>query len=255
LYWGFTGSAYQWIADARDVHIGTNAGATNASGQQIVAIGHNAGATGLGDGAIAIGAFAGASGIGPRSIAIGFGAGSTGMRENSIAIGVGAGQTGPITSTAGFTAHTFIGNWANGGGLTGYTGVTGYVIVLGSTATDVFIGRNAYANTFFATSDYRIKQNVENLGHSYSLENLRPVTYYNSHTKKQDYGFIAHELQAELPALVTGEKDVQTLQTINYNGLVPFLVKEIKQLKQSNQDFKEQIAQLTERLCALEQRV
>jgi hypothetical protein len=233
------------------VHIGTNAGAT-ASGAQIVAIGHQAGATGLGDGAIAIGAFAGATGIGARSIAIGFGAGTTGMRGDSIAIGTYAGHTGLVNATIGFTAHTFIGFRANGSGLTGYTGVTGYTIVLGGTATDVFIGRNAYANTFFATSDYRIKKNVENLGHSYSLENLRPVSYYNSHTKKQDYGFIAHELQEELPELVTGQKDGENLQTINYNGLVPIMVKEIKHLKKSNKQFEEQIGQLSERLCALE---
>ena len=220
-----------------------------------MAVGHFAGATGLSTNAIAIGAFAGASGLGARSIAIGFGAGSTGMREDSIAIGTRAGQTGQISNTVGYTAHTFIGYEANGNGLTGYDGRTGYTIVLGSTMTDVFIGRNAYANTFFATSDYRIKQNVEPIGNSYSIENLRPVSYYNAHTKKQDYGFIAHELQAEIPELVSGQKDGQTLQTINYNGLVPILVNEIKQLKNANKQFEEQIAQLMERVVSLEKKV
>jgi hypothetical protein len=86
------------------------------------------------------------------------------------------------------------------------------------------------------------------LGHSYSLENLRPVTYYNSHTKKQDYGFIAHELQAEIPELVTGQKDGQNLQTINYNGLIPILTKEVNEQKKLIEQMLQRITQLEQAL-------
>ena len=233
LYWGATGGSYRWIADARDVHIGTNAGATCVSGaNQYVAIGHQAGATGLSTNSVAIGAFAGASGLSERSIAIGFNAGTTGMNVDSIAIGTRAGHTGLRNATSQYMAHTFIGYEANGSQISGYNGATAYTIVLGNKNTDVFIGRNGYATKFFSTSDYRIKQNVTSLGDSYSIEHLRPVRYFNSQTQSNDYGFIAHELQAELPDLVAGQKDGDTLQSINYNGLIPILIKEVQQHKQ-----------------------
>ena len=223
-----------------------------------MAVGHFAGATGLSTNAIAIGAFAGASGLSARSIAIGFGAGSTGMNEDSIAIGTRAGQTGPRTSTLGYTAHTFIGYQSNGTSMPGYNGATSFTVVLGNNLSDVCIGRNAFAASFNIASDYRIKTNVENLGHSYSLENLRPVSYFNTHKQINDFGFIAHELQAVIPDLVTGHKDSDDMQTVNQLGLIPFLVKElqehkkriskneteIKELLQENTQFKQMIKKM-----------
>jgi hypothetical protein len=65
----------------------------------------------------------------------------------------------------------------------------------------------------------------------------------NKITKQQDIGLIAHELQEIYPELVTGEKDGTETQTINYIGLIPVLINEIKTLKneivtlQNNSDF------------------
>ena len=44
-------------------------------------------------------------------------------------------------------------------------------------------------------------------------------------------GFIAHDVQREYPFLVSGEKDGDKLQSLNYIGLIPLLVQEIKDLK------------------------
>jgi len=44
-------------------------------------------------------------------------------------------------------------------------------------------------------------------------------------------GFVAHEVQQIFPFLVNGEKDGEELQTLNYSGLIPLLIKEIKDLK------------------------
>ena len=87
------------------------------------------------------------------------------------------------------------------------------------------------STTFNATSDYRIKENVTNLDDSFSVDNLRPVTYFNKNAKKQDIGFIAHEIQEVFPYLVTGEKDGEQMQSLNYLGLIGVLTKEIKELK------------------------
>ena len=104
--------------------------------------------------------------------------------------------------------------------------------MLGDISTDVFIGRDAYANSFYATSDYRIKQNVKKLDNSYVLDNLRPVSYFNTKSQSHDIGFIAHEVQKEIPLVVCGEKDGEKMQSINYNGLIPLLVKELNEQKQ-----------------------
>jgi hypothetical protein len=88
------------------------------------------------------------------------------------------------------------------------------------------------APSYNATSDYRIKENVVELDDSYVVDHLKPVTYKNIKLNKQDIGLIAHELQEIFPDLVNGTKDGENLQTINYNGLIPILIKEIKELKE-----------------------
>jgi hypothetical protein len=89
-----------------------------------------------------------------------------------------------------------------------------------------------YATAFYASSDYRIKDNIVNLKETnYTVDNLRPVHYYNKNTKKEDIGFIAHEVLEDFPFLVTGEKDEKDYQSLNYTGLIGVLVKEIQELK------------------------
>jgi hypothetical protein len=80
-------------------------------------------------------------------------------------------------------------------------------------------------------SDYRIKDIIEPLNASYTVDNLKPVKYFNKKSKKEEIGFIAHEIQEQFPCLVTGEKDGKDLQTLNYIGLIGVLVQEIQQLK------------------------
>jgi hypothetical protein len=82
------------------------------------------------------------------------------------------------------------------------------------------------------TSDYRIKENIQSIATSeYNVDALHPVKYYNTLSKRQDVGFIAHEVQETLPMLVSGEKDGESNQSINYTGIIPILVSEIQELK------------------------
>jgi hypothetical protein len=90
---------------------------------------------------------------------------------------------------------------------------------------------SAYANYFITTSDYRIKKDPQPLGNLYSVDNLNPVRYTNILSNKQDMGFLAHEVQEIYPFLVEGEKDGDTTQSLNYQGLIAVLVKEIQHLK------------------------
>lgn len=80
-------------------------------------------------------------------------------------------------------------------------------------------------------SDYIIKENVIQLDKTFIVDKLNPVTYLNNKSNKQDIGLIAHELQEAYPFLVTGDKDGEHFQSINYTGLIPILIKEVQDLK------------------------
>jgi hypothetical protein len=98
---------------------------------------------------------------------------------------------------------------------------------------------------FKAVSDYRIKDNVRPI--SATIDNLQPYTYLNRLSGKEDMGFIAHELQAQFPFLVSGEKDGKNYQSINYLGLIGLLVKELQDLKKKIQELQCRIAFLEAR--------
>ena len=85
-------------------------------------------------------------------------------------------------------------------------------------------------------SDYRIKSNITDLDDQFTVDHLRPVFYNNEMTHGMDVGFLAHEVQEHYPFLVHGEKDdTNAYQSLNYNGLIGILVKEIQDLKKQIQ--------------------
>ena len=107
---------------------------------------------------------------------------------------------------------------------------------------DLNLKGSVTATMFTPTSDYRIKENIVNLKETnYTVDNLRPIHYYNKNTKRDDIGFIAHEVQEEFPFLVYGEKDGKENQSLNYTGLIGVLVKEIQELKESNRILQETV--------------
>jgi hypothetical protein len=69
---------------------------------------------------------------------------------------------------------------------------------------------------------------------------------------KNDIGLIAHEVQELYPSLVTGEKDGLNLQTLNYSGLIPILINEIKMLKTN---FSSKIQILEEKIEKMETQI
>ena len=73
------------------------------------------------------------------------------------------------------------------------------------------------------------------------MDVLKPLQFYNKRTKNEDMGFIAHEVQEHFPFLVTGEKDGEQMQSLNYSGLIALLTKEIQDLKKENRTMKERL--------------
>ena len=105
-------------------------------------------------------------------------------------------------------------------------------------ADEITVSGTTTSNKFNATSDYRIKEDIKELDETYSVDNLRPVSFKNKLSGKNDIGLIAHEMQSIYDFLVSGEKDGESLQTINYNGIIGILIKEIQELKKENQKIK-----------------
>ena len=116
-----------------------------------------------------------------------------------------------------------------------FTNVTNCNSAINVTGTASFASVNVFGVTssasFLTTSDYRIKDIFCELDHSFHVDLLRPVHYMNKKTQTQDIGLIAHELQTHYPYLVTGQKDGQNLQSVNYIGIIGILIHEIQCLK------------------------
>ena len=155
-------------------------------------------------------------------------AGATGAQNNNNCIFIGSSSGTDIYGATGYTSSVAIGS-------NSMITASNQIMVGTADETYQFPGLTGYfggyvqAITFNSTSDYRIKQNVEEI--EAVVDNLRPVKYLNTITGNQDMGFIAHEVQELFPFLVSGEKDGPQNQAINYIGLIPLLVKEIQDLK------------------------
>ena len=247
IYWNGT----TWAVGDTNVTIGANAG-KHSQGNYAVAIGNAAGSTGQGDYAIAMGYYAAQYNQSANSIVINasssktVNAGTTGFFVNPIRSGTGGiigGDSGADytlsydTNTSEITYSTTV--KAFNLFLTGATGQTGGVDNSSNTNNNVYCNNvyalsAVYANNVALTSDYRIKENVKPLDNKFHVDYLKPVSYTNKQTNEEDIGFIAHELQEHYPELVSGVKDGSELQRVNYIGLIPILVNEIKALKNNN---------------------
>jgi hypothetical protein len=122
-----------------------------------------------------------------------------------------------------------------------WTTIAGYTGPSGTGVTGIYFNGNVFAVAFYTTSDYRIKNNITSLNDEYRIDNINPVSYTNIQTGNQDIGLIAHEVQEIYPYLVNGKKDSNELQSVNYTGLIPILIKEIKDLKNEVKELKAKI--------------
>ena len=89
------------------------------------------------------------------------------------------------------------------------------------------------ATAYNTSSDYRLKQDVSyEWAATEKLLQLQPVTYaFKADPDTTLEGFLAHELQEHSPNAVTGEKDGDTMQSVDHSKLVPLLVKTIQELE------------------------
>jgi hypothetical protein len=150
--------------------------------------------------------------------------------------------------------------WPDGG--TGFVGVNtktpqATLDVSGSlnVSGNVKIFGDVEAVSYNAISDYRMKENVVPLDDSFTIDGLNPVTYNLKSSCKKDIGFIAHEVQEFYTFLVSGEKDGKKTQSLNYNGFIGILTKEIQVLKKKVAEQEARIVEQSARIVKQEARI
>jgi hypothetical protein len=86
-----------------------------------------------------------------------------------------------------------------------------------------------------STSDYRLKNDSRQFSGLEILNRLKVYDFAWKGTGQREFGVMAHELQEELPYMVTGQRDEvdaqgqPIIQRVNYAKLVPVLLQAIQE--------------------------
>lgn len=119
---------------------------------------------------------------------------------------------------------TFSGNISNGRSIS-LAGSNGITLNTGSIRTSGSIN----AGSFYATSDRRLKENIEDYIPSGNILDLPIKTFNFKNSKKKQIGCIAQDLQEICPEIV--EENSDGYLSIQENKLVYLLLAEVKKLK------------------------
>jgi hypothetical protein len=93
------------------------------------------------------------------------------------------------------------------------------------------ISTSGTATAFNTSSDYRLKEDLQDFEGLDLVSKIPVYDYKWKADKSRSYGVMAHELEEVLPQAVTGEKDAEEMQSVDYSKIVPLLVKSIQELK------------------------
>lgn len=114
-----------------------------------------------------------------------------------------------------------------------------------STGTIQVTGTTTAYNT---SSDYRLKENVQPMtGALGKVALLKPCNYTWKADGSDGEGFIAHELQAVIPNAVTGKKDGEEMQGVDYGKITPLLTAALQEAIAEIKLLKARVAELEEK--------
>jgi hypothetical protein len=126
-------------------------------------------------------------------------------------------------------------NEANGLAIGSVAGVRRIQWNTSTNELEVYNSSNAYApigaSAFNVRSDYRLKTDLKDFVGIDIVNLLKVYDYEWKSDKSRSYGVLAHELQSVIPYAVTGMKDGEMMQGVDYSKIVPVLVKAIQELK------------------------
>jgi hypothetical protein len=127
------------------------------------------------------------------------------------------------------TAYVPVRFWVNGYGVT----------QVGS------ISCTTTATSYNTSSDYRLKNTIAPMtGALAKVALLKPCTYKWNADGSAGEGFIAHELAEVAPYAVTGEKDGEQMQGVDYGKITPLLTAALQEAIAEIQSLKARVAEL-----------
>jgi SepF-like predicted cell division protein (DUF552 family) len=114
---------------------------------------------------------------------------------------------------------------------------------------DLYVERDLYVGgTMAAVSDFKLKENIEDLNLSLCDKLLKVIpkqyNYKKDSNKHIHYGIIAQDLEEELPNLVKivnieTDGKVEETKVVNYMEMIPFLMLKITDLQKQIDELKE----------------
>jgi hypothetical protein len=173
-----------------------------------------------------------------------------------------AGQVNANTIVSGNTIT------ANGAVIAASFTTTGKTAVVGQvTVTTVNATGAVTAASFNATSDKRLKQNINEMPSQWeNIKVLNPVEYHWTENSKYDCGFIAQQIYTVYPHLrpnlenvviqnddcpVTKESGEPVYYTIDYGKMTPYLCKGLQEVMSETEQLKREIAELKAQIQSL----
>lgn len=127
------------------------------------------------------------------------------------------------------------------------TRISGFSAITPTTLKSLYIPLNIYCTNIFFISDAKVKENIMpiNTEITNKIMNLKPRSFtFKSDAKKlQHYGFIAQDIEPELPNLIYEKPDKThgVLKTVNYLEIIPLLVNKIQMMQKEIDELKEKI--------------
>ncbi len=87
-------------------------------------------------------------------------------------------------------------------------------------------------------SDYRLKEDFKNFDALNLISKFKMYDFGWKNSEDRMYGGIAHEIQDVVPYSVTGKKDGDDMQSVDYSKLVPILVQAIQEQQKQIEELK-----------------
>ena len=102
------------------------------------------------------------------------------------------------------------------------------------------------STAYNTSSDYRLKENVNyEFNGLERLKKLKPARFnFIADADTLVDGFLAHEVQEIVPEAVTGEKNGEEMQSMDYGRITPLLVKAIQEQQEQIEALQSEIQQL-----------
>ncbi|MBL7716422.1 MAG: tail fiber domain-containing protein [Bdellovibrionales bacterium] len=118
-----------------------------------------------------------------------------------------------------------------------------------SVTGDLTVSNNTTALAYFHSSDARLKENVVTYENALdTVAALRGVRFDWKKSGISEIGFIAQEVEAVDPVLVTTGNDAMKTKAVKYANITAILVEAVKELKDQNAELRKKVSDLEARL-------